>query len=165
MMKRSFAIILLLIFFAATGWSQKRLILERPGTTKYYIFKVGDEITLMNNRDKRKIHGGISRIGDTSIIVNYLETADLNGIIAVYRPLKMMNLFSRVATDAGLGYFLLTGFNNSINNELPLIDHGTLVASTIVTGVGLVTRFLRYRKYNIGHAWRIKIIDLDLPKQ
>jgi hypothetical protein len=164
-MNRSLVIFVLLICLSSSGWSQKRLILERPGTTKYFILKVGDEITLMHNRDKRKIHGGISRIGDTSIIVNYLETIDLNEVIAVYRPLKMMNLFSRVATDAGLGYFLLTGFNNAINDESPLIDHGTLLASSIVTGIGLGTRFLRYRKFNIGHAWRLKIIDLDLPKQ
>jgi hypothetical protein len=76
----------------------------------------------------------------------------------------MMHLFSRATTTAGLGYFLLTGINNAIGKNSPLIDHGTLVASAIVTGTGVATRFLRYRKFTLGTSWRLRIMDMDLPK-
>ena len=163
-MSRTLGIIAILICISGSSWSQKLLILERPGTTKYYIFKVGDEIRLTDSRNMRKIHGGISRITDSSFIVNYLEILDPAKIIAVYRPLPMLQLFSRVALDAGVGYFLLTGVNNAINKTNPLIDHGTLVASSIVAGTGLSTRFFKYRKFTIGHPWRLKIIDMEPGK-
>jgi len=163
-MNRTIGIIIILICITGSAQAQKLLILERPGTTKYYIFKVGDEIRVTDSHNMRKIHGGISRITDTSFIVNYLEIIDPVKVIAVYRPLTMLQIFSRVATDAGLGYFLLTGFNNAINKTSPLIDHGTLVASSIVAGSGVTSRFLRYRKFTLGHSWRIRIMDMDVTK-
>jgi hypothetical protein len=163
-MYRNLGIIALLISITGSVQAQKLLVLERPGTTKYYIFKVGDEIRLTDSRNMRKIHGGISRISDTSFVVNYLETEYPEKVTTVYRPLTMLGLFSRVAIDAGVGYFLLTGFNNAINKTSPLIDKGTLTASSVVTGSGLITRFFRYRKFKIGRSWRLKIIDLDETK-
>jgi hypothetical protein len=162
-MYRTLGIITLLICITGSLQAQKLLVLERPGTTKYYIFKIGDEIRLTDDRNSRKIHGGISRITDTSIIVNYLEIIDPAKVTAVYRPLTMLQIFSRAATDAGLGYFLLTGVNNAINHNSPLIDHGTLVASSIVTGSGVATRFLKYRKFTIGNSWRLRIMDMESP--
>jgi hypothetical protein len=164
-MNRTFAILFIILCISGSAWSQKLLILERPGTTKYYVFKVGDGIRLTDSRNNRKIFGGISRITDTTFIVDYLEIVDPAKVIAVYRPLKMLNLFSRVATDAGLGYFLLTGVNNAINKNSPLIDHGTLVASSIVTGSGVAARFFPYRKYTLGSSWRLKVIDMDFPTE
>ena len=162
-MNRTLAIFTLIMCITGSAWSQKFLILERPGTTKYYIFRVGDEIRLTDKCNMRKIYGGISRITDTSFVVNYLEIVNPANVIAVYRPLKMMHVFSRAATTAGLGYFLLTGVNNAINKESTIIDHGTLIASSIVVGTGVATSFLRYRKFSLGRSWRLKIMDKDFP--
>lgn len=142
---------------------QNLLILERPGTTKYHIFKTGNSIRLYDGKSMRMIQGEISRINDTMIIINSLEPVYLSRITVVYRPLSMLHLFSRTATTAGLGYLILTGFNNAINSKSTLIDHGTLIVSAAITGVGVATSFIRYRKFVLGTNWRLKVIDLNNP--
>lgn len=109
------------------------------------------------------VHGDISLISDTMIVINSLEHFYLSRISAVYRPLTMLNLFSKTAVIGGIGYFLLTGFNNAINKTSPIIDHGTLVASSVMTGTGMAASFIRYRKFALGTHWRLKVIDMDNP--
>lgn len=165
-MNRTFGIVFIIFCIAGSARSQKLLILERPGTTKHHIFKTGSSIRLYDGKSKRMLHGNINRITDTSFTVNYQQIVVPAKVIAVYRPLTLLQRkFTRPAITAGLGYFLLTGINNAINKESPIIDHGTLVASAIVTSAGIATSFLRYRKFKIGHSWRLKIIDLDFPSE
>lgn len=162
-MKKTAALLTILICLSFTANCQKLLILERPGTTKYHIFQTGNRIRLYDGKALRMIQGDISRITDTMIMINSSEPVYLSRVTAVYRPLHMLHLFSRTATTAGTGYFLLTGFNNGINNKTTLIDHGTFVVSAVIAGTGIATSFIRYRKFALGSRWRIKIIDMDNP--
>ena len=160
-------ILLLTIFICAVGSAccQKLFILERPGTTKYHVFTTGNRIRVYDSKSMRITQGDISRITDTMIVINSQELVSLSRISAVYRPLTMLHLFSRTAVTAGTGYFLLTGFNNAINNKSPFIDHGTFVVSAVITGAGIVTSFIRYRKFKTGNKWRVKVIDMNNPGQ
>jgi hypothetical protein len=164
-MKKITALLTILVCMAGSVHCQKLFILERPGTTKHHIFKTGNRIRLYDGRNKRFIQGDISRISDTAIIINSIELVSLNRILAVYRPLTILHLFSRAATTAGIGYFLLTGFNSAIDNKTKLIDHRTFVVSAVITSAGVATSFIRYRKFAIGPNWRIKIIDMNNPGQ
>ena len=142
---------------------QKLLILERPGTTKYYIFKTGDWIRLYDGKSMRVIQGDISRITDTMLVINTLEPVYLSRITYLNRPLIMLQLFSKTATAAGIGYFLLTGINNAINKNTPIVNQGTLIVSAVIGGAGVATSFIRYRKLKLGNNWRLKVIDADNP--
>jgi len=163
LMQKIATLLAILICMANSVHGQKLLILERPGTTKHHIFQTGNRIRLYDGKSERMIQGDISRISDTSFMINYLEIVVPAEVIAVYRPLTMMHIFSRVATAAGLGYFLLTGINNAINKKSPLIDQGTLISSAAITGTGVATSFIRYRKFTLGTKWRLKVIDMDNP--
>ena len=143
---------------------QKLLILERPGTTKYHIYKTGISIRFYDGKSMRMVHGDISLISDTMIVINSLEPFYLSRIAAVYRPLTMLNLLSNRVVIGGIGYFVLTGFNNAINKTSPLVDRGTLVASSVMTGTGVAASFFRYRKFALGTHWRLKVIDMDNPE-
>jgi hypothetical protein len=77
----------------------------------------------------------------------------------------MLHLFSRTATAAGVGYFILTFLNNGINKNSPAIDNGTFFVSGAITFAGVATSFLRYRKFSVGSEWRVKVIDLTNPGQ
>lgn len=162
-MKKKTVLIALLICIANAAYCQKLFLLERPGTTKHYIFKTGNRIRLYDGKSMRMIQGDISRISDTMIVINSIEPVSLGSIRAVYRPLTMLHLFSRASTTAGAGYFLLAAINNSVNNDSPVIDRGTLIFSSVTAGLGIATSFIRYRKFAIGTKWRIKVIDLNNP--
>lgn len=162
-MKKIALFLTLLICMAAAAYGQKLLILERPGATKHHIFKTGNAIRLFDGRSMRVVHGAISSIADSMITINTLEPVYLSRITTIYRPLKLLRRFSNAATVAGIGYFLLTGFNNAINHKSPLIDHGTLVTSAVITPVGVATSYIRYRKFTIGPHWRLKVIDMNNP--
>lgn len=142
---------------------QKLLILERPGTTKYHIYRTGNTIRFYDGRSMRMVHGDISLISDTMIVINSLEPFYLSRISSVYRPLTLLNIFSKTVVIGGIGYFVLTGFNNAINKTSPLIDRGTLVASSIMTGTGVAASFFHYRKFALGTHWRLKVLDMDNP--
>ncbi|HEX7411241.1 MAG TPA: hypothetical protein VF298_03785 [Bacteroidales bacterium] len=162
-MKKIAALLTILVFIIGSVHCQKLLILERPGTIKHFFFKTGDRIRLYDSKSMSMIHGDISRITDTVIVINMLEPVILSRVSIVYRPLTMLHIFSRTTTAAGLGYFLLTGFNNAINKKSPIIDHGTLIVSALITGAGVATSFIRYRKFALGTHWRLKVIDIDNP--
>jgi hypothetical protein len=164
-MKKIATLLTLLICMAGIVHGQKLLILERPGTTKYYIFKTGDRIRLYDGRSMRMIQGDISRITDTMIEINTLEPVYLSRVKAVYRPLTMLRIFSRTAEIAGAGYLILTGFNRAINKDVPVINPETLILSAALMGAGVATSFLRYRKFTIGDKWRLKVIYKEHPEE
>ena len=162
-MQKIVTILAILICMAGNVDGQKLLILERPGTTKYFTYKPGERIKLYDRRNMRMIQGDISRIDDSMIVINTLEPVYLSRIAAVYRSRPILHRFSSAGIVAGVGYFLLSGFNRAINKESPVISNGTVITSVAVAGAGVATSFFRFRKFAIGDHWRIKAIDMDHP--
>ena len=164
-MNKIVTILAILICMAANVYGQKLLVLERPGTTKYFTYKKGAWIKLYDDRSMRMIQGDITRIDDSLILINTLEPVYLGRIAAVYRPRRILHRFSSAAIVAGTGYFLLSGFNRAINKESPVISNGAVTISAAVAGSGVVTSFFHFRKFTIGSHWRIKSIDMDHPEK
>ena len=100
------------------------------------------------------VQGNISQISDSMIIINTLEPVYLSRIAAVYRSRALLHRFSSAGIVAGIGYFLLSGFNRAINKESPVISNGTVPISAAVAGSGVVTSFFHFRKFTIGSHWR-----------
>ncbi|MCD4772409.1 MAG: hypothetical protein K8R41_03380, partial [Bacteroidales bacterium] len=71
MKPKYFILISLLIFFIGTQvlFSQKMIIVERPGTVKNYKYKKGDKIFL-ETINKKRLHGRVSQISDSSFYLN-----------------------------------------------------------------------------------------------
>ncbi len=151
------------ICMAGNVYGQKLLVLERRGTTKYFTYKVGDRIKLYDRRSMRTIRGDITRIDDSMLFINTLEPVYLSKVAAVYRSRPLIRTLSSAGIVAGIGYFLLSGFNRAINKESPVISNRVFISSSVITGAGVVTSFFRYRKFAIGDHWRIKSIDMDHP--
>lgn len=126
-------------------------------------FYEGDAIHLQvkNHPPVSDIEGILTRIGDSSIIIDDMYLIPIKDITAVYKERFWPRIAVPVLFIAGIGYVTLEAFNRAINKEAPVVTKETaIIGSSLVTG-GLLLIPLRNRRIEVGDNWRVKTLIFD----
>jgi len=156
--------LLLLLLPAIRAESQVTMLLERPGTIKYYMYQKDDRISIMYKKGSEGFRdaGTITAIDDSTVQINNLNRYKFRDITSVYRPRFFPRLISRTAFVFGTGYLALTVANQAINRSSPLVDEKTLLISGLSVAAAGIAVFFEYRKFEMGENWRLRTIDLSI---
>ena len=144
--------------------AQVTMLLERPGTIKYYMYQKDDRISIMYKKGDEGFRdaGKITAIDDSTVQINDLNRYKFRDITSVYRPRFFPRFFSRTAAVFGTGYLALTVANQAINSSSPLVDEKTLLISGLSLAAAGIAVFFEYRKFELGENWRLRTIDLSI---
>lgn len=153
--------------FVMTGFSavaQVTMLLEKPGTIKYYMYQKDDIVSIRYKNGKEGFYdaGIITGITDSTVQINAVNTYNFRDITAVYRDRILVRVFSSATMVFGAGYLGLTIVNRSLNAEKPVIapDAVFVGGSSMVFG-GLLSVF-KHRKFVMGEDWRLRTVDLSI---
>lgn len=158
-----YVLVLLLALLAACPelFSQRILILEKPGTVKNIKFKTGDELIICKKGEKKKISGEINKINDSVLLINYVNEVYIRDIEFVYKPRGLSGFMSEIGYKAGIAYLLLDITNRLIQAESPVFVNSTMIISGSLIATALLFRSYRLRPYKLGDNWRLRVIDFD----
>ncbi|MEZ5199555.1 MAG: hypothetical protein R2764_25215 [Bacteroidales bacterium] len=153
----------ILYFLVCTGINcQNIFILEKPGTIKYFKYTVNDRIKLKTIGEKTLISGRISKISDSSIVVNSVLEIPLKDIDVIHREQFGFSLLQKVFLSAGIPYLAISMINGAINNDNPIVTEETLIISGSLITAGAALTPLVSRKFKIDNQkWRVKILDFS----
>jgi hypothetical protein len=162
-MKFNPSVILVLLCFLlniSDSQTQNILILERPGTIKYFKYEVNDWIKLSTSKPDTTIHGFISLINDSSITIDRVNEVTLKNISTIIRKRWGFNFLQKLFITAGIPYLLISTINGVINNDEPVVPTETLIISGSLIAAAIVVTPLTSRKHKTDNKkWRVKILD------
>ena len=154
--------VLVLLFFLPIGiFAQQILLLERPGTVKNYKYNTGDDITFTRYGDPASISGPISRITDSTIVVDYLHQIKIKDIEKVYRTRWGWQLLHRLSALAGGGYFVISTANNLINRTFPIVGKDVFLVSGTSLAIVLLTEPLKIKTCKMNKGWRLRVLNFS----
>ncbi len=145
--------------------AQSILVIEKSDHSKNYKYRVNDRIVLQIKKSKTPVHGDISRINDSVIILDYLVPVALKDVEYVFRPYWIKRWLPQFLTTAGLGYIALDVTNNIIVDVGPVLNPHVLLTGGILTAAGLVVAFWPDKRYAIPGKWNYKVIDFNQLKE
>ena len=155
-----YLIFLLMLVFVGEMQSQNILVLEKPGTSRNFKYKVYDQISLYQTSTDSIISGSLSAIADSTIAVNGGTPIRLDDVTIVYRKSWGFNLLQRVSLLAGSLYLGINTINGLVNNDSPVVPKETLIIGGSLTAAGLLLIPLTTRKLKPGSGtWRLLILD------
>jgi hypothetical protein len=165
-MKHLLFSILFFVTINLTCHAQVTMLLERPGTVKYYMYHAGDHLTIQYKKgeDGFRDAGVISEITDSTVQINELNRYKFRDITSVYRPRFFFKLFTRTALVFGAGYIALTAANQVLNSKSPIVDKNTLIIGGSSIAAAGISRLFENRKIELGENWRLRTIDLSIIK-
>jgi hypothetical protein len=137
------------------------LLLKKKNHPKNYKYRLADEVKVSSVLEGRKISGQIHQMTDSSIVVNFNTEILLEDISMVYRERYFFKLFSPILVIAGTGYFILDGFNRTINRHYPIITENTMMVSASIIAVGFIFKPLDTKRYRIGRNWELQMLDMS----
>lgn len=142
--------------------AQVTLLLERPGTIKYYMYHKGDHLSISYRKGTEGFHdaGEITDITDSTFQINNINRYNFRDVACVYRPRFLPLLLARTALVFGVGYTGLTAANQAINSKRPLIDGNTLAIGGSALAVAGISSFFEKRKFELDEKWRLRKVDL-----
>ena len=142
--------------------AQVTLLLERPGTIKYYMYHKGDHLSISYKKGTEGFHdaGEITDITDSAFQINNINRYNFRDVTCVYRPRFLPRLLTRTALVFGAGYIGLTAANQAINSNKPIIDGNTLAIGGSALAVAGISSFFEKRKFELGEKWRLRKVDL-----
>lgn len=155
--------IILTIFFALIfhfSFSQNIFLLENPGTINNYKYHENDHIRIKTISKDTIIEGIISKISDSSIIINHANEISPDDISIIYRARWGFTLLQGIFFSVGVPYLAISTLNGVINNDSPIVSKETLIISGSLIATGIAITPLTTRKHNIDNKkWRVKILD------
>ncbi len=165
-MNKNTAVFIAILLFALPGIqqglnAQKLLVLEKTGKFKTHLYPEGSVIMLSMD-DTLMVHGRISSLKDSMLQLNEKIMIDLSSVDHVYRERDLVQFISAGAMLAGLTYFVLTGFNRTINKEYPILPGEDLLISGAVIGSAILLYQFKFKKYKLGDKWQLKILDFSI---
>lgn len=155
-----------LVFTGLSSFAQVTLLLEKPGTIKYYMYQKDDFISI---RYKTKPEGFldagvITEITDSTVKINGINQYRFSDISAVYRERALVRIFSNAAIAAGAGYMGLTVVNGVINSGRPALGPDVVFVGGSFIFAGVVASAFKHRRFIMGENWRLRTIDLSILK-
>jgi hypothetical protein len=151
--------ILLLIHFQ--GFSQKILLLERPGTITNYKYRLDDKIIIKMKGNSAIIQGRISKLTDSSMVIDYMTLVRFREISTVIRPVWVQHWLPALLTEGGAAYLVLTGINDLLTKTYPIIPMDVLLTSGILITAGIGLKYALARVCDLDHKWRLRVLDFD----
>ncbi|OQX80805.1 MAG: hypothetical protein B6D61_01560 [Bacteroidetes bacterium 4484_249] len=143
-------------------FSQNIFLLERPGSIKNYKYYVNSPIRLKIISPDTLISGEISRINDTSIIVNFANEIALKNISCIYTKRWGVSFLQKIFLFTGIPYLALSVVNGAINNDNTVVSKNTFIISGCLIGAGIALMPLTKRKHKIDNKkWRLKILNFE----
>ncbi len=153
------------LFLCQIGYTQKVLLLQKPGKTKRFLYHTGDNITIRSGGPEFIESGEITYIDDSICIVNKNYTFQLSKINEVQITRHFINGSWRMMFLASAVYAGGSMFNRAINNDKPLIDNTILPVSGSFVVLGTAAFLFRYRHCKMEDGWRLKVLDFNIFKE
>jgi hypothetical protein len=156
---------ILFLFMYQTVDAQKVLLLQKPGTTKRFLYKVGDQISIRIGEPAFTVSGQITYIDDSVCTVNKDYTFQISKVQEVIRTRHFLHNSWRKLFLASALYAGGSMINRSLNNEEPLIDSTIPIVSGSFIVLGTTAYLLRYRHLKMENGWVLKVLDFDIYKE
>lgn len=136
------------------------MILEKIGTSRWYRYELGDEITLQRTGDADRFTATITSICDTGFIVNMETFIKLTDVKSVWRKYPSRKKNGTRLIIAGGVLVTITAINNLANGRT-VIDPVFLVIGAGISAGGLLWRSLSMPRYKVGTRWKLKVFDQE----
>lgn len=156
--------IIVLTFVVLSGFSQRFLLLQKAGTFKNFKYFEGDHISFELLQQGRKIFGSITRIGDSSFVVDNQEIFEISAVKSVIRDRFFFSFFGNGAMVAGSSYFVLDVVNRAIKDDSPVVTGETAVIGASLVATGWLFSLFKERRFAVGEGkkWRFRAMTMDV---
>lgn len=157
------ALIIILILTALSGFSQRFLLLEKAGTFRNFKYFEGDHIHIELFDQGRKVFGTITRIADSSFVIDNQEIFDVTEVKSVIRDRFFFTLFGEGAMVAGAFYFSLDVVNRAIKKESPLVTGETAIIGASAVATGWLLSLFKEKRHKVGEQkkWRFRVLSME----
>jgi hypothetical protein len=162
-MKRFLVFSTLVLLLPLLSVAQHVMLLERPGTTRYFIYKQGNRISVELKNINLKISGEITHIEDSSLSINNNNFL-LTDIHQVTRHHKFLSGLKNKLLEAAVMYFAFSAINRTIHDERPVLDNSIPMICGSMVALSGVSYLFENSKYTMGWKWRLRVIDLSVLK-
>jgi hypothetical protein len=138
-------------------------MVEKIGTSKKYIYHTGEKLKLHTVTDGKSARGVLLDIQDSmiSLYSGTENTIKLKDVTCVYKQFKFPKKFGIKAIEFGGVIFIVMVANNLLNHAPPFDQYVFVVSGSFVAG-GLISLSLSEKRCNIGHRWKIKVLDKEI---
>lgn len=157
---RKFFITFFIALLATMGYSQRFLLLEKSGTFKNYKYFEGDEIAVKLHKDQRFISGTITRLDDSTFVVDNQESFGIGQVKSVVRQRFFFSFFGPGAMMGGGMYFTLDALNRAFSGEAPVVTAEAAIIGGSLVGAGWVMSLFKNKTYSVGtdKKWRLRMM-------
>lgn len=157
---RAVCVTIVLCMLTIGSFSQQFIMLEKAGTFKNYKYFTGDDISLVLKSDGRRIDGEITRIGDSTFVINNQEEFWVGEVKSVVRSRFFFSFFGYGAMIGGSFYLSLDAINRAINGDAPVVTSETAVIGGALIGGGWLLSLFKERNIRVGKEmkWRLRVM-------
>lgn len=157
-----------LILFSADSFCQsyEYLVIEKPGTSKRYVFTRGDLIKLKTTGESVHLSGKIELLLDSSLVVDG-HSIKLTEIAQIkinrsgeFMP-KIISLSYKLPI-AGILLMLFEGISSELQNESPLVEENTMVIAGSLIAGGILLRNVVHNNIKLNGKYRARIVKIEL---
>jgi len=156
---------LLFLLSCQTIYAQKVLLLQKPGTTKRYLYHVGDKIMVRMGDPEFNSGGEITYIDDSLCTLNKNYTFPIAKVKEVERMRSWFYFSWSKFFAASVVYAGGSIINRAIHNEKPIIDNTIPFVSGSLAALGTASLLLRYHHCKMEDGWILKVLDFDIYKE
>lgn len=152
------------LLFSQVATAQKVMLLQKPGKSKWFMYKTGDKISLRMGEPEFPVAGTITDIDDTLCTVDHNYTFQLSKVHEVIRNRHFLNGAWRMLYLSSFVYFGGSMINHAIQGETPLIDNTVPVNSGSLAAAGTLALVFRNRHCKMEQGWKLKVLDFNIYK-
>lgn len=165
-MKLRFLIIpvLIILMFSQITEAQKVILLQKPGKSRWFMYKTGDKISLRMGEPEFPVAGTITAIDDSFCTVDHNYTFQLTKVHEVIRNRYFLNGAWRMLYLSSFVYLGGSMFNHAINSETPLVDNTIPYVSGSLAALGTTALIFRHKHCKVKDGWKLKVLDFDVYK-
>ncbi|MGE5424083.1 MAG: hypothetical protein ACM3N9_01895 [Syntrophothermus sp.] len=154
--------LLLFLFLALSGFSQKTLLLQKVGSKHRYIFHFGDRMVLSAVNPPRVLAGPLNGMNDSVLYIDVVPVK-VQDVVSVkvknYLPRRIRELLIK----GGILYFMVNTINSAISHDLLFTRTDAIVYASLLGGIG-ITYLFKYRNVPLGGRWKIIVLDQPMYK-
>ena len=149
--------------FIVHAQETEMLILEKLGTKKRTVYRVGEEIILKRKGDSKEFRGTILEFYDSTFVVEdvYVDLSDIQYIKTVHTEGFLSPSNGPKLIVAGVALLLIDQLNHTViqGNDFR-IPQEIAIASGALIVAGVFWTSLKYRKFKPGNNRRIRIFRM-----
>jgi hypothetical protein len=144
--------------------AQKVILLQKPGKTNWYMYSVGDKLSIRMGEPEFPVDGKITYIDDSICTVDHSYTFQISKVLEVTRVRPFLNGSWRTLYVAAFAYFGGSMLNHAINSEKPLVDNTVPYVSGSLSALGTTALIFRHKHCKMEDGWKLKVLDFDMYK-